>query len=348
MKRAKHRHLTSRERWQLTRGGVVDWFAWSPRGDELLLSTRAPDGNTGGLFVQGTDGATPRRIDAAAQDTSAGRRASWSPDGSQLAFADGDALMIVDRQGANGRRFNLRLPQTGLRQAAGDSVSLGTPAWYPDGLRLLVPMVGRSDLGPGDNTRIRFYSLAVADGAVAPVGADLPLLGGRLPNNTSFAPNSQAFGYTTVAYVSSCEAYGFFARLDPASNTLQMFDPQVGPPPALRFSPQAESVGSPGAGLYPRGYSWAPDGRRVALAFAYRDCNAGANGPSPAQLFVASLTGEVLGLGRGTSPSWSPRGDQIAYVADEATRTIRVRDLTASTERDLGAGEQPAWQPLPR
>ena len=85
----------------------------------------------------------------------------------------------------------------------------------------------------------------------------------------------------------------------------------------------------------------------MALAFAYRDCGQGAGSPAPAQLYVLTFGGESLALGRGRDPAWAPRGDVLAYVADETPPTLRLRDLAANTELTLGGGERPAWQPIP-
>ena len=334
------------ERRQLTQGGVVAWFAWSPRGDALVVSTRGGEGTAGGLFVQPLDGAPPRRIDAAALHPSEGRRASWAPDGSRLAFADEDAVLVVNADGSEARRYPILLAQSRLTDLGAGSVSVGGPAFYSDGGRLLVPLATRFETGAGGNTRIRFYSLALGDGALTPVAAELPAMGGRLPHDTSFAPDGQAFGYTTTAYLDACEQYGFFVRLDPAGQGFRLIDAQVASAPTIRIADQPQAVGVRGWGLYPRGYSWAPDGQRVALAFAYRDCRQDANAPAPAYLYVATFGGEALALGRGSAPAWAPRGDLLAYIADEQPHTVRVRDLANNTEVTLGLGELAAWQPI--
>lgn len=333
------------ERRQLTRGGVVDWFAWAPRGDALVVSTRAPDGGAGGLFVQPIDGSPPRRIDAAARQAVPGRRASWSPDGEQLAFVDDDAVLVVSRAGTAARRYTIRLAASPSGDLSVGGVALGTPTYYRDGDRLLVPIATRLEIGAGGNTRIRFYTLTLADGALTPVAAELPAMGGRLPQDTSFAPTGPAFGYTSVAYLDACEQYGFFARIDPAGPSLSVIDPQVASGPTIRVANRPQAVGVRGWGLYPRGYSWAPDGQRVALAFAYRDCGQEATAAAPSYLYVVALGGEALALGRGSQPAWAPRGDLLAYLGDEPPRTVRVRDLANNTEIDLGPGEWLAWRP---
>jgi hypothetical protein len=332
------------ERRQLTRGGVIEWFAWAPQGDALVVSTRGPDGSPGGVFVQALDGSPPRRIDAAARQAVAGRRASWAPDGSQLAFVDDDAVMVVNREGTAARRYTIRLAAGPSGDLSVGGVALGTPTYYADGGRLLVPIATRLEIGAGGNARIRYYTLALDDGALTPVAAELPAMGGRLPQDTSFAPGSPAFGYTSVAYVEACEQYGFFARLDPEAPSLNVVDPLVASGPTIRVANRPQAVGVRGWGLYPRGYSWAPDGQRVALAFAYRDCGQGAQAPAPAYLYLASFSGEALALGRGRAPAWAPRGELLAYIAEESS-TVRVRDLANNTEIDLGPGELVAWRP---
>ena len=86
---------------QLTEGGLGEWFAWSPRGGELLLATRAaaPRADEPGslapaaLYVARFDGSPLRQLDAGARVPTSKRRGGWSADGAWVAFADGDAVV---------------------------------------------------------------------------------------------------------------------------------------------------------------------------------------------------------------------------------------------------------------
>jgi Tol biopolymer transport system component len=339
---------------QLTDGGLGEWFAWSPRGGELLFATRAtaPRADEPGalapaaLYVVGFDGAPLRQLDAGARVPTSKRRAGWSADGAWVVFADGDAVVIIDRQGQGGQRIVLSLPQTALNDLATATIYVGTPAFYPDGDALLVPAVSRSETGVGGNARVRFYALSLANSAVALVGTSLPVPTGRLPEDLSFAPGGRAFGYLSAYHVSGCEEYGYFARVDPVFESVVAVEPQPGAPPDARVTSPPDPLRQPGWGFDPRGYSWAPDGRRVALAFEYHSCGGEAPG-GQSQLFLAGLPGEAELVGPGAYPAWSPGGDRLAYVAEGSPSMIRVRDLGTGAERDLVAGTLPAWQPRP-
>ncbi|MFV2043618.1 MAG: hypothetical protein ACC700_10345, partial [Anaerolineales bacterium] len=74
--------------------GYPRWPTWSPQGDEILFEGVAQSGMVG-LYVARLDGSI-RRLDANPKET--GSLPSWSPDGTMIAYVEGDS-----KSGASGR-----------------------------------------------------------------------------------------------------------------------------------------------------------------------------------------------------------------------------------------------------
>jgi len=89
---------------------------WRPAGDELLVQS-------GGLTT--VRDAADRQIGSVP-----GTDATWSPDGGQIAYLQGDALYVADATGANPR-----LLRTGISVPAPD---LTGPVWSPDGTEIAI------------------------------------------------------------------------------------------------------------------------------------------------------------------------------------------------------------------
>src|SRR5256714_2937690 len=90
---------------------------WRPGGDELLVQQQ-------GGFTTIRDGADRQIGDVPGTD------ATWSPDGGQIAYLQGDALFVADATGAN-----QRLLRTGISLPAPD---LTGPVWSPDGTLIAI------------------------------------------------------------------------------------------------------------------------------------------------------------------------------------------------------------------
>jgi len=191
---------------------------WSPDGRELAVVRYRdpgtdfplrPEGRD--LYVVGADGSAPRSL---ATDVVSG--ASWSPDGSRLAYAQaegsGVALYTIGRDGADPRRLTT-VERWWRRNDDEDprSVWIDTVAWSPDGSRILVSANGnhpafvvgvdipsrtevgivRREVGPSRSPRHEFQGIRAA--AWSPDGRQIVMVG---PLRDSFGPA------TVVAIVS--------------------------------------------------------------------------------------------------------------------------------------------------
>ena len=91
--------------------------AWSPDGQYLAFGRVSPGGNDGGLFELRLDGARGHRLTDDPDDHSA----SWSPDGTKVAFTRGRAVFSVETLTGATRRL-LVMPDEGRKVE-----------WSPDG-----------------------------------------------------------------------------------------------------------------------------------------------------------------------------------------------------------------------
>jgi hypothetical protein len=109
------------DRRQLSRLGDVQWFAWSPRGDQLLLSRWRTDFGEqprpdDGLYLLTLDGGAPRHLVVPFVDRYPGQfyqpMGRWSRDGARIAAAAGpDEIFVLDVLTSDTRRLLFRLRQ---------------------------------------------------------------------------------------------------------------------------------------------------------------------------------------------------------------------------------------------
>jgi Tol biopolymer transport system component len=116
------------DRRRLTNTATVDWFAWSPRGSDLVFTSwggyppgdanRFHDGRPAdGLFLIALDGGSPRRVTAFSPNHYySPPQAAWSPNGTAISFADSRAneVIVVDRLSGDVRRFSIDPPSTSM------------------------------------------------------------------------------------------------------------------------------------------------------------------------------------------------------------------------------------------
>jgi TolB protein len=99
--------------------------AWSPLGDRIVhWSSPLPDGRGARLWLTGVDGSDSRAVSSTlvVDVDPAFPAATFSPDGTRLAFATADGhLWVIDVDGAN------------LRELGGPSLRRYDPAWSPRG-----------------------------------------------------------------------------------------------------------------------------------------------------------------------------------------------------------------------
>lgn len=137
-----------------------DWGSFSPDG---RMITYAVGGGGGGVYVIDADGVTPRLVAKAVSPGPCGQFATWSPDGSRIAFTDfqgpygptcsdsPQGVSFVNADGTGLREQLVHLPWGGASGIA----------WSPDGSQLVLSMTGYSE---GDTPRGRIY-VVNADGS---------------------------------------------------------------------------------------------------------------------------------------------------------------------------------------
>lgn len=114
-------------------------IAAAPDGKHLSIVTRTSNGDTLTIFNPYTGQQTPLIINADAIDN-----ATWSPDGTRIAYETQRHLHIIDAA-------------TGERQQRTESPPIGYPRWSPDGdviAVLIYPDVYTMDIDTGGFTRI--------------------------------------------------------------------------------------------------------------------------------------------------------------------------------------------------
>ena len=94
---------------------------WSPDGNRILYESC-------GIWIMNADGTNQVQL-------AEGNTPVWSPDGSRIAFASDDGLEVIGPD-ATGRRLLVSTTALAPRPAEGDSVSLDSPAWSPDGSKI--------------------------------------------------------------------------------------------------------------------------------------------------------------------------------------------------------------------
>jgi Tol biopolymer transport system component len=272
---------------------------------------------------------------------------SWSPDGKELAFVRGNALVAIGADGA------------GERTLTAETTNIGSPAllssslWSPRG----------DEIGFVDADR----KLEL----IHPDGTDLRTLAGDV-NRYVWSPRGDRLVYVRsvpnsvrdVLVVKPLQGPGRFLRLPSIG---------VGPTGGPAWSPSGKSLfyadvsGRQDFELYsigPRGGrlrqltrnnvddfdpAFSPDGRRIAFA-------RGRHGESPSSLYLMDADGgHVRRLtrspGTDTSPSWAPDNTRLVFGRSGAKgggyHEIDILDTRTGQVQPLVSGQvaDPAWSP---
>jgi Tol biopolymer transport system component len=130
--------LGSNEIVQLTRGETIVWGSWSPDGKLMALIL----GKERDLYVLDVDTAEATKIDSIEDGVA---RASWSPDGQQIAYDGGGTVFVINRDGSAKRELV-------------DGASFD---WSPDGEKIVYVALDSSD----ENSTQRSIFIINADGS---------------------------------------------------------------------------------------------------------------------------------------------------------------------------------------
>jgi len=288
----------------LTSDPANDWGPlWSPDGAHIAFYSDR-DGSTE-LYVADSDGGNPRNVSRSGDTV---RDATWSPDGSGLAYVTGGEatdIYIVDTAGGEARPI-----------AAHPAKDWG-PAWSPDGLRLafLSTREGGShiyiaDVDVGVPVRLTWGLGSQQDVTWEPVGARLTFVSDRYGHADLYmydangqalrAITRQADADSAPTWASDGSTLAYVSRID---GNAEIYVASVDGSSVRNISRHALVGSSP---------CWSPDGSQMAF-MSNRDGDTeiylmGADGGG-----LLNLTQHPMADG---APSWSPDGQQIAFTTN--------------------------------
>jgi Tol biopolymer transport system component len=308
--------------------------AMIPQGPEAVYAFASE----GDVFTVRADGSELRQL---TDDPGVASYPTWSPDGTRIAYhewLDGaDSLVVMDAGG--GDRITLATdPQAG----PDCSGYFYRPVWAPDGSSLLFPTRDGCDGG---------FDLATvpADGSASATRLLAPgmnsLLGTWSPDGTRLAYLASEGNGSTGLYVADVTSAAALA----GDVQGRLIAPDLGPDLlTVAFEDEFSA---------PR---WSPDGSELAVAaipgggFFLVDADG-------IYIVEADGSGQRLLAERAGDPTWSPDGQQVAFLrtvdpseyVNDRPCTVRtwIVDADGTDERELpttlgdGCGTPPQWSP---
>ena len=262
---------------RLTRDGLSFQPQWSPSGDWILYRHREGDGQNliHAAWLMRDDGSSARRLTGAV--------AAWSPAADSVAYVSPDGSIVVENADGSQRR-------TIVAPASGESLS--GPAWSPDGTNVAYTETS-PDASSRDGTSVRLMIVEAAGGRPREL---LAWQGGILRIEAWTGDGKNLLLTRSEVVSTSLQADGLSLWLAPVDGA---------PPTALALD----------ALTYQDFISPRPGGPEVALIEG-GGRNAWANKRLLLQNSRTGATSYVTAEGiAASSPSWSPDGAGMAYVA---------------------------------
>jgi Tol biopolymer transport system component len=240
----------------------------------------------------------------------------------------------------------------------------GPPTWFRDGRRLAyaaagkvhvvtiggrrraiagcrgkiaVAPSGRAVICEGSGDADAFHHVDLVSGRVTLLGSNDDGLGDTTPQDPAWAADG------TIALIPSTDSPIYLYRLQGSGID-------------LRLSRPLREIAYPNGAETPHDPAFSPDGRWLAFTVcgACRPSEAGDR--SRAQIWIADVrSGKLVRrlTKRGWQPSWSPTGNELAFVSDmHGDVEIYTVSRDGSNLRRItfrpAADTEPAWRPRPR
>jgi dipeptidyl aminopeptidase/acylaminoacyl peptidase len=288
-------------------------------GPSFLYRVNPETGQTTALFNDGESTRSP--LPGSDNPNAIGSQYAWSPDGSQVAFADysgyGAEIFLMSPDGST------RTPLTH------DGGLASFPSWSPDGTKIAYA----SDTAPPGGPDSPYYTPG-CEYSFKMCPADIHVINGdgsgevRLTNDPTGAsmPSWSPDG-SKIAFVSG--------RADPNGDIFVMNPDRSG---------VTQLTSGPGYDFQPQ---WSPDGSRIAFESSRGDST---------NVYIMNADGSdvhrLTTTGNETRFAWSPDGKQIAFVGGGNSSQLYVMNADGSNIHAIasvpsyGFGEI-AWRPLP-
>lgn len=297
-------------------GEPVGIPVWSPDGGELAWASEK------GLRVASLASGESRWL---TDDPVVGRPA-WSPDGGVIAFIDQQKEALVVAESTTGAiRLKVPIASKSSNRQADDLLTIGGPAWSPDGARLAyicwdgdgdeLCLIGAD--GTGERTVTKLDPPAGVAGALANSNAALP----------AWSPDGAKLAVAAFPERRGAPAGVFVVDLE-RGTSLRVS--KLLPNSEIRWAPDGQSI------LFSATEKGRSDVWRVTLSSLQGvnlTKNLPAGGRSPAlspdgRSFAATSEGEIVVVGevddgrrigvaglKVRDPAWSPAGEEIAFAA---------------------------------